>query len=386
MMSARVRSRIRAVGLAAAVILMIQAVPASAATPLEEFDAPIFGTSASNVATVMPSVVDVSCAHDQCTTGVLPSPVLIDSTRYFSTTVAPGGAFATAPGFQAKVMRSWFHEDEGDRADFVLMLIEFSSGSNLEAVVAAEASALELTLTGPVQVNGLTTWTASSGAGTGVVSRYSYSVSGSKLAYGRCRLDESLIALGACDEQKVAAITSAAGARVAPTSIRLSKPARALIPATPTGMNGVVLNQQLSSNLFPVGNPAMTSSPAVARQFAGTLGVDLQYSITAAPGLYVIAQIAPVDTVASRAAVGPLCRGTDAGTCSSTKIRGSGRGYIARFDAADSTPAMVGGVWNGSGRWLTVSCQQTDYVPLRAGQVGACSAAIRSLVASLRLG
>ena len=383
-MSAHARSRFAAVGLAAAALLMVPSAPASAATPLDEFDAPIFGTSASVVATVMPSLAEVACAHDTCTTGVLPAPVLITSTRYFSTSVAPGGAFAAAPGFQAKVIRSWMHGDDADDADFTLMLIEFAGGSNLDAVVAAEAAARGLTLTGPVQVNGLTTWTASGGVGTGVVSRYSYSVSGTKLAYGRCNMSESLLAVGACDEQKVAALTTAAATRAVPASVRLSKSAQALIPTTPKGMSGVVATQQLSRNLMDVANPEVTSAPRVARQLAGTTSVDLQYGITAQPGLYVVTQIAPVDTPASRAAIETPCEPSDTWTCTSTTIRGSGRGYLERLALTDAPKkvVMLAGTWNGSGRWMTVSCNLTDYTPLTRVQISACSAAIRSLVSS----
>ena len=387
-MSAHVRSRIGAVGLASAALLMLQSTPASAATPLDEFDAPIFGTSASLVTTVMPTVADVACAHDACTTGVLPSPVIVESSRYFSTTVAPGGLFSNVPGFQSKVIRSWGHYDESDQASLSIMLVDFTVGTDLAAAVASDASARGLTLTGPVQAGDLTTWTATDPANADYAGTQVYVASGARLALGRCQMTPSLASTGACAEQNVAALTTAAATKAVPTTIRVSPKAAALVPSTPKGMSGVIFSQQLSRNLIEVANPVMTSSKVVARQLAGTVSVDLQYGIKAAPGLYVTAQIAPVDSPASRAAVGSPCGASDTWTCTSSKLRGSGRGYVQRLAYADAPKdvVLVTGLWNGSGRWLTVTCNLTNYTPLTAGQVNACSAAVRSLVASSRQG
>ena len=386
-MSADRRPRIPAAVLTAAALLMVPVAPASAAPAVQGFDAPIFGTSASRVAAAMPRVVDVACSHDACTTGVLPAPVMVESTRYFSTTVAPGGAFAAAPGFKAKVMRSWTHSDDADDASFTVMLIEFAKGTSLDVVVAAEAAARGLALSGPTTVNGLTTWTATGSEGTGIVGRYSYSVSGSKLAYGRCVMTESLATVGACAEQNVAVLASAAATRAVPTSVRMSPEARALIPATPKGLVGVVATQQLSANLLEVANPSYTSAPRVARQLAGTLSVDLEYRITGQPGLYVIAQIAPVDTAASRAAVGRGCPAAE-DWCTSAALRGTGVGHIERIAFASDPQAPVGltARWNGAGRWLSVSCNLTDYTPLTTAQTRACSTALKALVNSARQG
>ena len=122
--------------------------------------------------------------------------------------------------------------------------------------------------TGLAQVNGLTTWTASGSEAPGMVTRFSYSAHGSELAFGRCMMCESIQMGGACTEQNVAALASAAAVRAVPTTARLSKKVQALIPTMPEGLVGVIASQQLSSNLFDVANAAMTTSPVMARQLA----------------------------------------------------------------------------------------------------------------------
>jgi len=126
----------------AGLVLLASAPGAQAApTPVSEFDAPIFGTTATLTEGRMPTYAEVNCSDARCTSGVIIGAEG-GSTAYISTTVARGGAFAESPGFVAKLNKNWAGLSGNyseDFSTFTINLTQVLPGTDIAALVAADA-------------------------------------------------------------------------------------------------------------------------------------------------------------------------------------------------------------------------------------------------------
>jgi hypothetical protein len=250
----------------AAGLAITLAVPAQA-TPPAAFDAPIFGTTATLTGARLPSIADIQCSDEACTTGVLPASLLLYPSVYFSTTVATGASLSVEPGFVAAVNEDWYSllsKGGGEFAQFALQFAEFAPGTDLAATVAHNiagyAGQSAGPLTGPTSVDGQQTWTLEDNTNPELALRFAYAANGTMLVRTMCGFTPAMAAKNPCGLASMVAITVATANRPAPRVFPIGRAMRSLIPTTPANLTPVMLSVENSPPVWgaTIAGPALT--------------------------------------------------------------------------------------------------------------------------------
>lgn len=387
----------KAVVLVGAGLLVAGTVPAVAATaPAKpaDFNAPIFGTTATLTEGRMPTYAQVRCSDARCTSGVVPGAEG-GFTAYVSTTIARGGVFADSPYFVAKLNKHWSNsgsnaETAGGQADdyssFTINLAQILSGADVAGLVAADVARYDGgTLGTPTTVDGATVWPATADHRKGLwtmvyVSKGDALVRGVCIQYGKERGSAT------CPATNVQALT--VGAVTAPASTQLAElgSIRGLIPPTPAGLTPLLLNIEPTNPLWANNLP----SPALERSLSKRKNsVAFQYEVAKFPGLLLDAKVAALSSEnPARLWTETICTftvTTDV-TCDLRRIKGPAFGYIGVVSDPEKGGKTTGvnSHFTGSGKLGDASC----YSPRTEGtltpaEVTACTKAITALATAV---
>lgn len=151
-------SRIASVALATAFITAGLAAPAAQAVPVDDFDAQLLGTTASEQLTRMPSLSDVQCADATCSTGIFPEAAL-SLVEYSTTRIMPDAGYTRVPEFRRGVNVLWrdMTVQPGDTSFASFTIAEFEAESDMTKVMQAVAAQTGTPLT-PSTVGGVTVY------------------------------------------------------------------------------------------------------------------------------------------------------------------------------------------------------------------------------------
>lgn len=369
----------RLIGVTAGVaaLAVTAAIPAGATTPAD-FNAPIFGTTSTLTALRMPSLADVTCNDAQCTQGVLPGKVYVDPAKYGSPVVAKGGAFSTSAGFVAKVNKAWdafAPSGDGQVARLTLILADFAAGTDAAAVVATDAATMDVSLTGPTDVNGVQTWTYTASDANGGDALV-YAALGTTVARGICGFGVSVQAQKPCSLANMTSLLIAAMQRPASADAGFDATVKALVPATPTGLVPIIMSAEKSPLMWSVYQPAR----ALAKALASTQTASMQYQVKGFPALYLMATVAPL-----KANVGALAKKVCAPWyygCTASAISGPASGYLATLTPHQGAKTVIGysALFAGGGKLASINCSTINLDrALSAKERKACAAAIAGL-------
>jgi hypothetical protein len=381
------------IALVGAGLLVASTVPAVAApapaTPAD-FDAPIFGTTATLAEGRMPTYAQVRCSDARCTSGVVPGAEG-GATAYVSTTVARGGVFAESPYFVAKLNKHWSNsgsnaETAGGQAEgystFTINLAQILPGADIPALVAADVAKYDSgTVGAPTTVAGATVWPATADHRKGLWSMV-YVSKGDALARGVCIQYGNERGSATCPVANLQALT--VGAVTTPASTQLAEQGsiRGLVPRTPAGLTPILLNIEPTKPLWANNLP----SPALERSLAKRKNsVAFQYGVTKFPGLLLDAKVAALSSEnPARPWTETICTFTvtTEETCDLRRIKGPAFGYIGVTSdpAKGGKPTGVYSHFTGSGKLGDVSCSalRTEGT-MTPEEVAACTKAITAL-------
>jgi hypothetical protein len=367
----------------AAGLAIALAIPAQATTPAD-FNAPIFGTTATLTGARMPSIADIQCSDAACTNGVLPSGIFLNPARYLSTTIATGATLAAESGFIATVNADWstsLNNAAGDVALFALQLAEFAPGTDLTATVTNNSAEYAGTLTGPTTVDGQQTWTREDTTDARFAVRLAYAGSGTTLVRTMCYFTPAMAAKNPCVSANMVKVAVATANRPAPTVLPVSRAMRSLIPTTPSNLTPVIMSTADSSLVWG----ASGANAAVKKLLRPTKSVILQYAINSAPQLYFMVRTARVKGAAVAAFAKDICQGSGADAsyiCTSSVVNAKKPIYIGSIATADRPKQVLdmGAAVVGNGVLAVVSCAMIDNQrPMTAKEVAACRAGIASI-------
>lgn len=150
--------RIASVALATAVITAGLAAPAASAVPVDDFDAPLLGTTTSAQLTRMPTLSDVACADTTCTTGLFPAAAL-SLVEYSTTRIMPDAGYTRVAEFRRGVNVLWrdLTVRPGDTSFATFTIAEFEPGSDMTQVMESIAAQTGTPLT-PSTVGSVTVY------------------------------------------------------------------------------------------------------------------------------------------------------------------------------------------------------------------------------------
>ena len=344
---------------AASVVALSLAASAQAATP-RDFDAPIFGTTATLTGARMPSVADIECDDEACNGGLLPRGVAVSPTKYLSTTIAAGGSFADAPGFTAKVNKSWSYTPPGSatyRADVTIILADFRPGTDLAAIITGDPFLGGDVPIGPTEINGIPTWTF-----TDTGAAVAYASVGTSIVRGACGHAPNFSVAGMCSPTYLTELVATIAASAAPSRIAVTPAQRALIPDTPAMLTPVVMSVERS----PLVWSTMKPGSALTKALQPTSTVALQYAVEDSPDVLFLVTIAPVDGPGTERFVRDACRPTVPAArldCRRTVLAGPVDGYVGTFTAAGRPARAFETVtrFRGGGRLGVVSCSIVNF-------------------------
>lgn len=378
-------------------LLMAGTVPAVAApapaTPAD-FDAPIFGTTATLTEGRMPTYSQVRCSDARCTRGVVPGAEG-GFTAYISTTVARGGVFADSPYFVAKLNKHWSNSganavtaggESDDYSTFTINLAQILPGADIPALVAADVATYDGgTLGAPVTIDGATVWPATADHRKGMWTM-AYVSKGDALARGVCIQYGTDRGSATCPAANVQSLT--VGAVMAPASNQLAElgSIRGLIPATPAGLTPLFLNIEPTKPLWANNLP----SPALERSLSQRKNsVAFQYEVTKFPGLLLDAKVAAISSEnPARLWTETICENSSTADrpCDLRRIKGPAFGYVGISSDPDKggKPYSVNSHFTGSGKLGDASCfALRPEGTMTPAEVAACTKAITALATAV---
>lgn len=357
----------------------VQAAP----TPVAEFDAPIFGTTATLTEGRMPTYAEVNCSDARCTTGVVIGAEG-GSTSYISTTVARGGAFAESPGFVAKLNKNWAGLSGNlteDFSTFTINLTQVLPGTDIAALLAADAVKYNGTVSAPTTQGDTTIWSAT---GDFNDARWvvSYVSRGDALARGACLQYGTERDSATCPPANVQSITTDVVASPAPSTLTGVRSVAGLVPNTPASLDPQLLNIEPTRPLwFP-----NDLSPALERALgARANSVSLQYGVAGYPDLLFSAKVAAISSeTPARPWTATICDSAapSSRTCAKSRVGGKATGWIGAWsmrNPADGTGSLSSH-FTGGRRLGDVTCLIPGTVgagrALSAAEIRACTKAI----------
>lgn len=368
----------------AGLVLLASAPGAQAApAPVSEFDAPIFGTTATLTEGRMPTYAEVNCSDARCTSGVIIGAEG-GSTAYISTTVARGGAFAESPGFVAKLNKNWAGLSGNyseDFSTFTINLTQVLPETDIAALVAADAAKYGGTLSTPTTQGDTTVWSAT---GDFNDARWvvSYVSRGDALARGTCLQYGTERDSVTCPPANVQSITTDVVTSAPPTTLAGVRSIAGLVPSTPASLDPQLLNIEPTRPLWFPNDP----TPALERALgARANSVSLQYGVAGYPELLFTAKVAAVSSEApARPWTATVCDSATPSnrTCAKSRIGGKATGWIGAWsmrNPADGT-GSISSHFTGKRRLGDVQCSIPGTVgaarALTSDEIRACTKAI----------
>lgn len=371
--------------------------PASAApgpASPADFDAPLFGTTATLTEGRMPTSVQVRCSDARCTRGVL-TVAELGPTVYVGDDVARGGVFADSPFFEAKLNKHWTNfatnsESAGaaasDYSSFTLHLAQIRQGADIPGLVAADLARYGGgSLSAPRTIGGATVWQATADDKDASWT-FSYVSSGDALARGICMQVGSERGSVTCQPANVEALTL--GAVTAPPSTAIAEQGsiRGLIPSTPPGLQPLLLTIEPAQALWAGYGP----TPSLVRALSARKNaVTLQYEVSRFPELVLSAKVAAVKG-------GAPARMWANSTCSTAAVS-SNQCALSRLPAPvfgslgvrndpnnGGTPQRVTSRFTGAGKLGDATCYVArENTTMTPAQVSACREAITALASTI---
>ena len=363
---------------------------APAAVSPSDFDAPLFGTTATLNEARMPTYQQVRCSDARCTRGVLPVAE-VGATIYVGTTVARGGVFADSPSFVAKLNNHWTNyaansEAAGgpasDYSSFTLHLTQITPGADIPGLVATDLARYgQGTLSSPQIVDGATVWRGTANDPNAAWT-FAYVSRGDALARGICMQAGTERGSVTCQPANVEALTL--GAVLAPPATTLAEQGsiRGLIPATSPGIRPLVLDIEPTLPLWAGYGPP----PSLVRALSMRKNsVSLQYEVMKFPELILSAKVAALSSeTPARPWVRSTCNAAtiSTGRCDLSRISGPAFGFVGvrKDPATGGTPTRVMSRFTGSGKLGDATCYLAqEGASLTPAQVSACREAISEL-------
>lgn len=379
----------RSVFIAPAVVALVAvgAPAAQAATP-GDFNAPMFSTTATLTETRMPTTAQVNCSDARCTTGVLNNASGGDL-LYSTPSIAPGGAFVTAPGFVAKLNKNWSNAigtSDTNFSQFTINLAQFAPGSDLAATVAQNASSIGATLSNPETVGASTIWTTSA-TFEDVLWNLVYVSNGDALARGACLqygADKGSVTCGAAN---LRALTLGVIDTPAATSLAEANSVKGLIPGTPKQLRPLVLNIEPAQALWAGNVPTAALKRAMAVR---KNSVAMQYAVKAMPQLQFESKVAALSNgQPARSWVATQCLSATktTATCTESRVSGPAYGYIGLWRSASDSQkvVMLGMHFTGNKKVGDATCRLTGVQSrgLTPAEVASCRAALTSFATNV---
>jgi hypothetical protein len=310
---------------------------------------------------------------------------------YSSPSIALGGAFATYPGFTAKLNKSWSNITKSATRDYSTMTInfaQFAPGTDLAAAVADDSSKISATLSTPEKVGEDTIWT---GTSTNANAQWTiaYVAKGDAIARAVCLQYGTEKGSVTCPAANVRALAQSVIDTPAPTALAETASVASLIPATPAQLTPELLNIEPALPLWAENVPGESLDRALA---ARKNSVSLQYAVVGQPQLIVKLKVGALTTEApARPFVSTICQSSVETTraCKLTRIPKPAYGYIGTWSAEDK-PAVVDHLamhFVGGRKLGDASCgrlgPQTD--GLNSAEIAACrSALVRLATATVK--
>lgn len=329
------------------------------ATTAANFNAPMFGTTATLTEARMPTYAQVSCSDAKCTNGVIPS-AQGGFTQYSSPAVASGGVFATSPGFIAKLNKSWSNVTQEDSVNYSAMTInftQFAPNTDLTALVTSNAAELKLPLTAQEKTGSTSTWSGSAvidGDNWNVV----YVAQGDAIVRAVCQQFGTEKGSVTCPMPNVRTLALQVVNTPPATSLAEATSIAGLIPQTPSQLKPVLLNIEPAQALWTSNAPGAQLNRAMAIR---KNSVALQYGIQGSPQLTLRTKVAAIATeTPARPFVKTICGKAVASTdtCKLSKLPGESYGFIGA-SSKQATPNEVARMslhFTGSNKLGDASC------------------------------
>lgn len=354
-----------------------------------EFDAPMFNTTASLTGNRLPSYTDLNCSDPSCSTGIMPNPS-IGEIVFITKDYAQGGSFSSNPGFLSKLDQLWDNAATSGITNYTelgINLAQFSPGTDLAAAIAEDAQGLLATLSDPVMVGEISTWTAQKTVSDSKIN-IAYAASANSITRGICILngtdaDSLSCPLDNLVGMAVSVLTSPAG-----TTIEGSKSITGLIPVTPKNLKPMVINVEPTILTWAGTLPG----PALQKSLlANKHSVSMAYKIPKSPKLSLTLTVAALNKQApARIFVKDVCKSTTTttSTCTRSRVSGPAYGFIGEWSQSKDTTktAQVVSQFVGGNHLAAINCFPVGSATssgMTTVQVRACTKAINSLASAV---
>lgn len=148
--------QVLSVALATAFVSAGLSVPSAQAVPIDEFDAPLLGTTATEQLTRMPTLDQVRCSDAACSSGLFPQTA-VSLVEYSTPAIMPDAGYTRVPEFRRGVNVVWsdLTVRKGDTSFATFTIAEYQPGSNINAIMDSIAAQTRTPLTKSV-VQGVT--------------------------------------------------------------------------------------------------------------------------------------------------------------------------------------------------------------------------------------
>ena len=381
------RAIVAAAGSLALVASALVMSPAEAAG-VEDFNAPLLGTTATAQVTRFPSAAEITCSDAACTDGIF-AQVEQRGVEYSTTRIMPDAGYTRVPQFRRGVASTWFDATRAttDVAYVTFVIAEYASGSDMVSVAKAIAAGTETSLA-PIQVGGREVWVGETlnksesdnvYAGTGFKS--AYVLGENSFVRAGCQLGESVLATTTCTIPGLAKLAVRIADRAPQPVVGRAQLGRILPASYPKGMRPLVLSSVNSA----VGWGTATHDAALLAAVDKQPTALTQFTLSGAPRMAVDAVFSGLaKSSLARAFVAERCVSTATRACRTTKLPG-GLGYQNfYFDAGTKRGnARIIFVGAGNGRLVSVDCNKRVIAgAMTVAEQAKCTKAATALLAS----
>lgn len=356
-------------------VLVILCAPlsAQASNSINQFDAPLLGTTATAQATRLPFASQIKCSDAQCSTGIfeeVSGGIVEYSTRY----IMRDSSYTQVKEFKRGVMSSWADESvpAGSYASANFTIAEMLPGSDMVAVAQDIASLVDITLK-ETTVNNTTVWAGESNTNdadniySGSSFKTSFVLGNDSFIRAACQYDERAAADTHCTLQGLSQlVVSISEKKPSEKLYRESSIISALPTDFPADMRPLVITSVASKAAWaPLG-----ASDQLIKELATSRTGMAQFSLSGAARVRVpVAFTHIASSEAVRDYVSAQCESTETRYCFTESLPNN-VGYVsAYFDkGTDFGRAVVEYVGYGNNNLVKMLCQKRYQVTSELSQ------------------
>jgi hypothetical protein len=331
--------------------------PTAQGVPVEEFDAPLLGSTASAQLTRMPSLNQIQCSDAACTTGLFPRASL-NRVEYSTKRIMPDAGYTRVPEFVRGVLETWSDTtvQEGGVSFASFTIAEYQPGSDMRSVMTAIADLSGSQLTARV-VEGTTvfvgeTINASDEANnfSGTSFKSAYILGTDHLIRAGCQAGGSGVETSRCTVDNLIPLALSIANAQPQRSVPREQALKALAPTSvPAGLRPLVVASVGADQPWAL----EVSNKKLLAALEGQPTALAQYTLQGSPGMYVSTLTTPLTKPAlARGLLNRPCTSVAGeSSCTDRKIRGA-QGVVTTFTENDQgggvSAVTVQGVVNTS--------------------------------------